>query len=124
MFRKEKVDSLIQRELNTIILKEIDIYPGVLLTITRVEVSSSLFDAKIFISVVPEEKYNEMEMLLNRNIYAIQQILNKRLKMRPVPKIAFRKETKTAEASRIEQLLYEIDRKEGRGELEKDSEVC
>lgn len=112
MFRKEKVDSLIQRELNSIILKEIDIYPGVLLTITRVEVSSSLFDAKIFISVIPAEKYNEMEMLLNRNIYAIQQILNKRLKMRPVPKIAFRKEMKTAEAARIEQLLYEIDRKD------------
>ena len=71
MFRKEKVDSLIQRELNSIILKEIDIYPGVLLTITRVEVSSSLFDAKIFISVVPEEKYNQVEPLLNRNIYAI-----------------------------------------------------
>ncbi len=116
MFRKEKVDSLIQRELNNIILKEIDIYPGILLTITRVEVSSSLFDASIFISVVPDDRFEEVESLLNRNIYNIQQILNKRLKMRPVPKITFKKETKTAEAARIEQLLYEIEKKESEGE--------
>jgi ribosome-binding factor A len=115
MFRKERVDSLIKHELNNIILKEIDIFPGILLTITRVETSSSLFEAKVYISVMPEDKYEEIESLLNRHIFALQQLLNKKLKMRPVPKIIFKKETKTAEAGRIEKLLTEIE-KGGSGE--------
>lgn len=32
--------------------------------------------------------------MLDRNVYNIQQIMNKKLKMRPVPKILFCKETK------------------------------
>jgi ribosome-binding factor A len=113
MFRKEKVDSLIKRELNSIILKEIDIFPGILLTITRVQVSASLFEASVYISVVPEERFNETFSLLYRHVYDIQQLLNKRLQMRPVPKIIFKKETKTVEAAKIEQLLFEIQKKEG-----------
>ena len=93
MFRLEKVNSLIQQELGTIILKEIDVFPGILLTITRVECSNSLFQSKIFISVVPEDKFDEVLALLNRHIYDLQQMLNKKLKMRPVPKIEFFKET-------------------------------
>jgi ribosome-binding factor A len=115
MFRKERVDSLIKQELNTIILREIDIFPGILLTITRVETSSSLYEAKVYISVIPEDKYEEIEGLLNRHIFDLQQILNKKMKMRPVPKIIFKRETKTAEAGRIEQLLTEIEKK-GSGE--------
>jgi ribosome-binding factor A len=123
MFRKEKVDSLIKRELNNIILKEIDIFPGILVTITRVQVSASLFEAGVYISVVPEERFNETFSLLYRHVYDIQQLLNKRLRMRPVPKIIFKKETKTMEAARIEQLLHEIDKKDGEKGVEKDGEI-
>jgi ribosome-binding factor A len=108
MFRLEKVNSLIQQELGETILKEIDIFPGTLLTITRVECSGSLFHAKVFISVIPEESFENVLSLLKRHIYDIQQILNKKLKMRPVPKIEFLKETKTKEAGRIEELLAKI----------------
>ena len=55
MFRIEKVNSLIQQELGKLILKEIDIFPGILLTITRVECSNNLFQCKVYISVIPED---------------------------------------------------------------------
>jgi len=105
------VNSLIKRELNEIILRDVDTFPGTILTITRVECAQNLYDCKVFFSVIPEKQYDEVEALLNRHIYALQQSLNKKLRMRPVPKIMFRKETKTAEAARIEQLLTEIERK-------------
>ncbi|MDD5568949.1 MAG: 30S ribosome-binding factor RbfA [Candidatus Pacebacteria bacterium] len=115
MWRIEKVNSLIKRELNKIILKEIDVFPGTLLTITRAECTDNLYDCRIFVSIMPEENHEEVIALLNRNIFLIQQKLNKVLRMRPVPKIIFKKETKTAEAGRIEELLTEIERKkEGR----------
>lgn len=112
MFRIERVNSLIQQELGEIILKEIDIFPGTILTITRVECSGSLFQCKVYISVIPEDSFDNVLSLLKRHIYDLQQILNKKLKMRPVPKIEFLKETKTKEAGRIEELLAKIRRED------------
>lgn len=108
MFRIEKVNKLIQQELGTIMLKEVDVFPGTLLTITRVECSNSLFQSKVFISVVPEDKFEDVLALLKRHIWSLQQILNKKMKMRPVPRIEFLKETKTKEAGRIDELLMKI----------------
>ena len=112
MFGIERVDNIIQRELGSIILKEIDIFPGTLLTITRVECAGNLFSSKVYISVIPEEKFEEVLSLLKRHIYFLQQKLNKKMMMRPVPKIEFVKETKTAEAGRIEELLERIKKKD------------
>jgi len=108
MWRVEKVNSLIKKELGKIILKEIDLPPEILLTITRVEASSNLFQAKVFVSVMPEEKTEEIFKILNQNIFSLQQKLNKKLKMRPVPKISFVKEKRTVEAGRVEELLRKI----------------
>jgi len=108
MWRVEKVNSLIKKELGKIILKEIDLPPEILLTITRVEASSNLFQAKVFVSVMPEEKTEEIFKILNQNIFSLQQRLNKKLKMRPVPKISFVKEKRTVEAGRVEELLRKI----------------
>jgi len=112
MFRIEKVNSIIQQELGTIILREIDIFPGTLLTITRVECSNSMFHCKVYISVIPEDKFEDVLSLLNRHIYALQQFLNKKMQMRPVPKIEFFKEKKTAEAGRIDELLFKIKKED------------
>lgn len=106
--RIEKVNSLIQGELSQIILKEVDFSKDVLVTITRVETIVNLSDARIYISVIPENQRDKVFETLNRRIYDIQQCLNRRLNMRPIPKIEFRKEEKTQQAARVEELLKEI----------------
>jgi len=110
--RREKVNNLIKKELGSILLKEIDIFPGTLMTLTRVECSPNLFECKVFISVIPEDSADNIMKMLDRNIYDIQQIMNKKLKMRPVPKILFCKETKTIEAQKIEKILSSIEKKD------------
>jgi len=114
MWRVEKIQSLIQQELAKIILREIDFPQNVLATITRVYVPSNLEVANVYISVLPEEKTSEVFQSLNRNIYSLQQFLNKKLRMRPVPKIQFFREKKIAEASRVEELLAEIKDKDSK----------
>lgn len=109
--RIQRVNTLIKNELNQILLKEIDFPSGVLVTITRVEASGNLQQAKVYISVMPEERSDGILKILNKIIYNLQQKLNKRLKMRPVPRIEFRKEKKIEEAGRIEELLKEIKSK-------------
>ncbi len=77
-------------------------------TLTRVVASGNLQQAKVYISVVPDQKAQEALKSLEQNIYDIQQTLNERLKMRPVPKIIWVLETANAEAQKIEELLDQI----------------
>jgi len=103
---------LIKKELNRIILREVDFPKNVLVTITRVETSSNLIQSKIYISAIPESQNPQVLEILNGQIYDIQQALNKRLKMRPIPKIIFMEEKKTQEAGRVEELLEKIHRQD------------
>ena len=68
----------------------------------------NLIEAKVFVSVMPEEKFEQVFKIINSQIFDIQQQINKNLKMRPVPKIIFRMEKATSQADRIEKLLEEI----------------
>ncbi|MDO8474167.1 MAG: 30S ribosome-binding factor RbfA [bacterium] len=103
--RIPKVNQLLQEELGEILLRELDLPDGVLVTITRVDASGNLQEARVYISVMPEARSEEVMLGLERDIFSIQQALNKRLRMRPVPRIKWTVETKTSEAQRIEELL-------------------
>ena len=109
--RIEKVNSLIQEELSQIFLKEVDFPKNVLVTITRVETIVNLSDVRVYVSVMPENQRDQVFEILDRRVYDIQQCLNRRLNMRPIPKIEFRKEEKTQQAARVEELLEKLKKK-------------
>lgn len=106
--RTEQVNHLIQKELSKIILKELDLPKDVLVTVTRVETTPNLTQASVFLSVLPEGQTEKTLSSLNRQIYNLQQIFNKRVKMRPTPRLIFANEERTKEAGRIEEILEEI----------------
>jgi len=112
--RIKKVNELLKREFGKIILKEIGFPKNILVTLTRVETSGNLQQSKVFISVIPEKETLNVLRILGKEIYNLQQILNRRLAMRPVPKIKFLIETKIKEAARIEELLEKIEKEEGK----------
>jgi len=108
MSRIEKVNELIKRELSGIILEEMNFPKEVLVTIIRVEVMPNLYLAKVYISVIPKEKTKEVFLMLKNSIYNLQQLLNKRLRMRPVPRIKFSEEKQVQKIEKIEEILDEI----------------
>jgi len=108
MERVQQINQLIKKELGQILLREGDFSKNVLVTITRVDTTRNLIGAKIYVSVLPENQFPMIMETLRRRIFNIQQLLNKRLRMRPIPKISFVEEKETAEAGKIEQLLEEI----------------
>lgn len=108
MERIPRVNQLIKKELSQIVLKKFDFPADILVTITRVEASGNLIHARVYISVLPEEKTPQIFKILNQRIYDIQQLLNRRLRMRPIPKINFVEEKQTAQAGKIEELLEKI----------------
>lgn len=105
--RIERVNELLKEEIGNILLKDVEFPEGVLATITRVEVSPNMFEAKVFISVFPDNKTDNVFNILNKIIYGIQQKINSRLRMRPIPRISFVREEKTREAARVEELIDE-----------------
>ncbi|OQX53076.1 MAG: ribosome-binding factor A [Candidatus Omnitrophica bacterium 4484_213] len=106
--RIKQVNELIKQELSQIILRKIDFPEGVLVTVTRAETSPNLIQVKVFVSVIPESQGKKVLRLLNKEIFGLQQEINKRLKMRPVPKIKFIEEKQTQEAAKIEAILEKI----------------
>lgn len=110
--RIPRVNQLIKKELSQIILREIEFPQDVLVTVTRVETSGNLIETKVYVSSMPSIKSKEIISLLNRNIYNLQQMLNRRLKMRPIPKIIFIEEKETQVAGRVEEILTKIKKQE------------
>lgn len=106
--RVEKVNQNIKRELSEIIEREQDFKNKAIVTLTRVETSGNLIQSKVWISVIPDEYQKEVLDALKKKVYDIQQEINKRLRMRPVPKIKFLTEEETKKAARIEEILKKI----------------
>lgn len=89
-YRREKLNSLLEREVADLLLKNFDAGKGVFISVVRAEVSDDITNAKIYISVYPEEKEKEVLEKLQKEIYHLQQILNKKLFLNFVPKIIFK----------------------------------
>ena len=103
--RIEKVNSLLQSEIGKVLLKDFAFSPEILVTLTRVDTSANLIETKAYVSVFPESKADGIINALNKSVYDIQYKINRTLKMRPIPKIRFVKETEISKAAKIEELL-------------------
>lgn len=110
--RIQRLNQLIKKEVAQLILREIEFPKDVLVTITRAEVIPDLRESKVYVSVMPEKNEGQVLALLNRKVFLLQKKIDKRLKMRPVPKIEFFKEERTKEAARIEEILEELKKAE------------
>lgn len=107
--RIKRVNQLIKQEVSQLLLKEVD-FTDILVTITKVKTSSDLKYAKINISVFPTEKSELALKIIERNIFNVQQELNKRLRLKFVPKIRFEIDQLEVKAQRIEDILSKIDK--------------
>ncbi|MDO8486229.1 MAG: 30S ribosome-binding factor RbfA [Candidatus Staskawiczbacteria bacterium] len=115
--RIQKVNSLLEKEIGKIILRDF-YFPETLVTLTHVDSSANLIEAKVYISVFftrqslgeggPDGKVDKIIEILNKGAYSVQQKINKLLKMRPIPKIKFIKDKELVKAGRIEELLDNI----------------
>lgn len=103
--RMEKVDELLAQQLGQIIVSEVELPQGAIVTITRVKTSPDLKHARVFLSVLPETKQREVMSLLINNVQEFQKILNERLTIRSIPKLRFFIDESGQKAAEIEHLL-------------------
>jgi ribosome-binding factor A len=70
-----------------------------------------LIKSKVFINIIPKEKEEIVIESLKKEVYHIQQKLNKNLKIRPVPKIIFKIDESVDKAAKVEAILNKINDK-------------
>lgn len=109
--RIQKVNSLIKEELGKIIFNTLE-FDKNLVTLTEVNTSSDLQHATVKISIYPSDNTKQVLEKLKRNIYSLQQQLNKKLYIRPVPKIRFELDKHGKKVDQINQALDKIREEE------------
>lgn len=106
--RIEKLNEVLKELLAQIVLREVELPRGVLATITRVETTRDLSQAKVFVSVFPENQTKPALAILVRCGYNLHQILNKKLRLRKVPKLRFLQDTQVIRELRLDELLDKV----------------
>lgn len=106
--RIKRINELVKRQVGQNILREVDFSNNVLATITRAETSMDVTHCKVFVSAFPEKEIKNVLRILQKNIYNLQKLLNRQLRMRPVPQIRFVEEKDLPAEQRIENLLEKI----------------
>ena len=106
--RNKRLNDQLRDVVAKIVEEELDVEGTPLVTVMGAEISPTMEHAMIKISVLPEKQSPLVLKELHRRIYDLQQLVNKRMAMRPVPKIRFVIDSTEANAARIEQLLEEV----------------
>lgn len=86
--RIESLNSLIQEQVSKIIIREVE-FTDCLVTVTRVDTSPDCSKSDVFITVMPDSKEKDAIKSIYANIHEVQRQMNKKLKMKYVPRLSF-----------------------------------
>lgn len=112
--RKEKISSVLRKELNQFLLREVEL-PADVVTITGVEVAADLGRAVVKFSVLPSEKAVEVWEALKKEQPRIQHFLLQRMRMRRPPTVIFEIDRGSEQAAQIEKLLLAEEKEVDKG---------
>jgi ribosome-binding factor A len=106
--RIEKINKLVKRHIGEILIRDLDIKPGVFVTVSKVDTTPDLRYTRISLSIFPEKEANYILETLRKEAYQIQGKLNKRLVMKPLPRVEFFYDPTEVKADEIEKILKDL----------------
>lgn len=107
--RLEKVNKHLQRICAEVLLIEASLPPNVLVTVARVNATPNLRSADVWLYVLPLEQGPTTLKELRKQLYDLQGAVNRKLDMRPLPRLILRLDRGAAHAEKIEQRLHELE---------------
>lgn len=105
MQRLDQVNEHIRTEFSAILPREIELPDDSLVTVTHVETSRDLKHAKLFISILPQDREEEIFSYLVKQLPHLQQELVPKLTMKFSPKLSLAIDEQAKHASHIDALL-------------------
>lgn len=105
--RQNKISRLIQKELSEIFLLQTKSMNGVLVSVSAVRISPDMSIARVYLSVFPSERSQEIVKNINDNMKSIRYELGTRVRhqLRIVPELKFFVDDSLDYAERIDELL-------------------
>ncbi len=106
--RSERVGDLIREEVADIIMYKLKDPRIGFVTVTGVDLSPDLKQAKVYVSILKEDEREQTLEILNSSKHFIRSSLTKRLKMKIIPTVEFRLDTSIEYGFKIDKLLKKI----------------
>ena len=105
--RQNKISRLIQKELSEIFLLQTKSMNGVLVSVSAVRISPDMSIARVYLSVFPSERSQEIVKNINDNMKSIRYELGTRVRhqLRIIPDLKFFVDDSLDYAERIDELL-------------------
>lgn len=105
--RQNKISRLIQKELSEIFLFQTKSMNGVLVSVSAVRISPDMSIARVYLSVFPSERSQEIVKNINDNMKSIRYELGTRVRhqLRIIPELKFFVDDSLDYAERIDELL-------------------
>jgi len=110
--RIERLESTFQEELSMILMTEVKDEDIRFVTITGCDITSDLSFAKVYFTVLEEEKRKEILEKLNNAAAFIRGKLSERIEIRHTPELKFIYDESIAYGEKIEKIIEEIHEKE------------
>lgn len=105
--RQNKISRLIQKELSEIFLIQTKAMSGILISVSAVRISPDMSIARVYLSVFPSEKSQEIVKNINDNMKSIRYELGTRVRhqLRIIPELKFFVDDSLDYVERIDELL-------------------
>jgi ribosome-binding factor A len=105
--RLNKIERLLQKELSELFRRQTAAMRGTLVTVSTVRVSPDLRVAKIYLSIFPSEKGNEMMESIEKNRQTLRYDLGQivRSQLRRIPELVFYLDDSLDYVDHIDELL-------------------
>ncbi len=107
--RLPKLNKEVQRIVSEVLHAEVDVPAGVLITVTRVDITPNLRAARVWLSIFPLEQAEMMLALLDKHKYLLQGAFQNEIRMKPVPRLIFKHDTGPVYADHIERVFNELE---------------
>ena len=105
--RQNKIARLIQKELSEIFLLQTKSMPGVLVSVSIVRISPDMIYSRVYLSVFPSDRSEEIVKKINANMKSIRFELGNRVRhqLRIIPELKFFVDDYLDYAEKIDELL-------------------
>ena len=105
--RGEKVDRMLQKELGEFFLQYARQKNGIIISVSDVKISPDLSLAKVFLSIFPTEKADDVFSIINIDAKTIRFELGKRIRhqLRIIPELSFILDNSLDYLEKIDELL-------------------
>lgn len=121
-YRIAKLNSLIAKYLEIILIREIELPPNIFPSIVKVDTTNDLEHTKVSVSAIPVGSRARTLHFLENHVGRIRKLLSEKLKTYKCPQLHFTLDKSLDQAERIEKLISQIHEKSPSGNIAKKTE--